>query len=106
MKSQDISQKNMTVRDIIDKLLKVTELDINDLAIKCGIIPNTLTVAIRRGALGKEIVTKLHDNLGVKREFLINGIEPIFEENTTPANIKRHYGQIAPRAGVPHDCRG
>lgn len=76
----------MDARGIIDKILKTKSLklkDQNELAMRCQIIPNTLTVAIGRNTLSDEIVTKIHDNLGVSKEFLKEGKEPVLDENPT-----------------------
>lgn len=64
----------------IESILTISELglvDLNDLAVRCGILPNTLTQAIRRGSLGPENVRKFHDKLGVNPEYLKSGKLPI-----------------------------
>lgn len=74
----------MTPQEIIDKILTINSLklkDQNDLAMKSGILPNTLTIAIKRETLSDDIVTKIHDRLGVRKAFLRTGIEPVLEES-------------------------
>lgn len=77
----------MTVKEKIDKILSISALklkDKNDLAIKSGVLPNTLTVAINRNTLSDDIIMKIHDKLKVRREFLKEGREPVLiEENGT-----------------------
>lgn len=74
----------MTSSEIIDKILSVSSLglrDQNDLAIKCGINPNTLTVAVKRDTLSSSIVQKIHDKFGVSRKFLKEGTGPVLDES-------------------------
>lgn len=73
----------MTAKQKIDKILEVTELEINDFAIKCGIIPNSLKAAIKRDALTDAIVTKIHNKIGVRKGFFKDGKEPVIEKNLT-----------------------
>lgn len=77
--------KKLTAREIIDNILTVKGLDQNELAMQSGIIPNTLVKAISRNRLTDEIVMKIHDSFGVRKEFLKTGEGEIFDENPTPA---------------------
>jgi hypothetical protein len=73
-------KKNTVLLERLNKILEISELDLtdlNDLATKSGILPNTLSQAIRRGKLGKGNVTKIHDKLGVNPEYLREGKLPI-----------------------------
>jgi transcriptional regulator with XRE-family HTH domain len=84
--SSKFMKKDIILREIIDKILSVSELgliDDNDLATKSGILPNTLAQAIRRNTLGKENVMKIHDALGVGIDFLKQGKEPIIVKKGT-----------------------
>lgn len=73
----------MTAEQKIDKILKAKGLELTQFALECQIIPNTLKVAIKRNALSHEIVTKISDRFGVRKEFLRSGNEPIFDEKHT-----------------------
>lgn len=87
----------MDAGEIISKVLSIKSLklkDQNDLAIKCGILPNTLTVAINRDKLSSDVVQKIHDKLHVSKEFLREGKGPIMDDDPTavtevPENIYR-----------------
>lgn len=68
----------MTAQQKIDKILEIKGIELTDFAMKCGIIPNSLKVAIKRNALSSDIVTKIHDTYGVRKEFLKTGSMPVF----------------------------
>lgn len=85
-----MSRKNMKkdnhLRDRIDKILSISELNLidqNDLAVKAGILPNTLAQAITRGSLGPVNVGKLHDTFGINPAYLKFGTEPIISKKVT-----------------------
>lgn len=77
-------EKSVGVEDIISKILEIKELELADFALKCEIAPDTLRQAIRRDKLSRDIVTKIHGKYGVRKKYLTDGQEPIFEENHTP----------------------
>jgi plasmid maintenance system antidote protein VapI len=71
----------MTAQEKVDKILEITELELNDFAMKCGIIPNSLKAAIKRDAITDDIITKIHDRFGVRKGFFKDGKEPIIDIN-------------------------
>jgi hypothetical protein len=73
----------MTKRDIINKILEDKGLDFNKFAMACDIIPNTLQVAINRGVLTDDLVTKIHDKFNVRKKYLESGEGKIFEKKST-----------------------
>lgn len=74
----------MTAADKFDKILGITQLDLNDFAMECRIIPNTLKAAIKRDAITSDIITKIHDRFGVRKGFFDDGEDPVLEEKHTP----------------------
>lgn len=76
----------MTVEEKINKVLEITELEINDFALKCEISPDTLKKAIKRNSLSPDIVQTIHDKFGIRKEFLKDGKGTVLKENSTPAS--------------------
>lgn len=73
----------MTAQQKIAKILEIIDLEINDFAIECKIIPNSLKAAIKRDALTDDIVKKIHDRFGVRKGFFKDGKEPVMDPNIT-----------------------
>jgi hypothetical protein len=75
--------------DLDSKFAKVLEISgykkQADFAMECKINPGTLSKAIERSSLSDDIVDKIYDRFGVRREFWDDGKEPIVAENGTPA---------------------
>lgn len=74
----------MTTKEKFSKLLEITQLEFNEFAIECKIIPNSLKAAIKRDAITSDIVKKIHDRFRVRKGFFQDGKEPILEEKHTP----------------------
>lgn len=83
----------MTPTEIINKILEARDLDIKDLALQCGIAPDTLKKAMKRESLSSDIIQKIHDKAGVRKEFLKNGKGEIFTEKPT-MGIKSEQADI------------
>ena len=73
----------MTNQEKIDKILEIIDLDFNDFAMECKIIPNSLKAAIRRDTITEDLVTKIHDRFGVRKGFFKDGKEPVIDKNIT-----------------------
>lgn len=74
----------LPVGEIIDNVLRHKGIDINELAMKSGIIPNSLKVAIARGVLSDDNITKIHHAWAVRKEYLKGRGGSIDDENITP----------------------
>jgi hypothetical protein len=73
----------MNLSDIIGKILKDKDLELKDFALECGIPPDTLKKAIKRGKLSADIVRKIQDKYGVRKEYLKTGKGDTYVENGT-----------------------
>lgn len=77
----------MTKREIIDNILKEKDLQFNEFAMQCGIIPNTLLASLNRDAISDENITKIHDKFGIRKQYLKTGKGEMMGGDTP---IKKH----------------
>jgi dsRNA-specific ribonuclease len=70
----------MTKKDIITNILRVKELQFNEFAMECGIVPNTLQISINRNALSNGTITKIHNKYRVRKQYLKTGKGEMFED--------------------------
>lgn len=75
-----IREKNIDIDRIISKVLEALDLEFNEFACKCGILPDSLKKAIKRKSLSADNVRKIRDTFPIRKEFLLKGQEPIIDE--------------------------
>jgi FtsZ-binding cell division protein ZapB len=71
----------MTKKQIINNILRAKEIDFNRFAMECGILPNTLVIAMNRKAFSNGIINKICTRFNVREQYLKDGKGEIFEEN-------------------------
>jgi hypothetical protein len=82
--SRQVDKKIKDLGTKFSKVLIITKKKQVDFALEAKINPGTLSKALERSSLSDDIVDKIYDRFGVRKQYWEDGNEPILDENHTP----------------------
>jgi hypothetical protein len=91
--SRQVDKKILDLEEKFANVLTITKKKQVDFALECKINPNTLSKALERLSFSEDIVDKIYDKYGVRKDYWYDGKEPILERNGTGPHKPGDYKQ-------------